>query len=304
MNDKKKSYLNGSTIELHYGLKNQSHSMDAIVQNKCELEFLTIIGEISRKFNSKIIVETEPFGEGGLRRWFTIVSGTENNKGVITTALVVALATGIIVTPIASATSEIARTFIERLFEDDEMKILLKDKLEEEIKNLKLDAELKIQQLSESKTITKRRSNFYLALQKYPKTDKVSFSIEDKDKTVQEEINVQRSDFDKYITFSEELDPIIDENAVIEIISPILIKGDYKWRGIYNGETLFFNMKSNEFKTLVQTGMIEFKNGSTINCVLEINRKMSNGEEVITGYDIISVNTDTENDSSLQISKE
>lgn len=37
-------------------------------------------------------------------------------------------------------------------------------------------------------------------------------------------------------------------------------KGNYQWRGIYNGEALSFNMKSNEFKTLVQSGNIEFKN--------------------------------------------
>jgi len=92
-------------------------------------------------------------------------------------------------------------------------------------------------------------------------------------------------------------EPIVDENAIIEIVSPILKKGNYKWRGIYKGVPLSFNMKSNEFKTLVQTGKVEFKNGSTINCVLEINRKMnSDGEEIITGYDIISVNENSEND--------
>lgn len=306
MDDKKISYLNGNTIELHYWLKNQSHSMDAFVQNKCEHELLSIIDEIARKFNSKVIIETEPFGEGGLRRWFTVVSGIENNKGIITTTLIIGFAAAIFVAPITTSITEITKTFIERLFDDDELKALTKEKLKIEIENLKLDTEIKIQQLSESKTVTKRRSNFYLALKTYPKTDKVSFSIENHEKQrIHEEVVVQRSDFDEYILFSEDLEPITDENAVIEIISPILKKGNYKWRGIYKDKVLFFNMKSNEFKTLVQTGKIEFKNGSTINCVLEINRKMnSDGEEVITGYDIVSVNKDSENDSALQISKE
>lgn len=297
MENKTFSYLNGNTLELHYWLKNQSHSMDAFVQNKCEHELLSIIDEIARRFNSNVIIETEPFGEGGLRRWFTVVSGIENNKGVITTALIVALATGIVVTPISTAFSEIAKTFIERVFEDDEFKALTKEKLKLEIDYLKLDIELKIEQLSESKTITNRRSNFYLALKKYPKTDKISFSIENhKKQPLQKELNVNREDFDDYIIFSDDLEPIIDENAVIEIISPILKKGNYKWRGIYRGKILFFNMKSNEFKTLVQTGKIEFKNGSTINCILVIKRKLnSDGEEVITGYDVIDVNENSEN---------
>lgn len=292
------SYLNGNTIELHYWLKNQSHSMDAFVQNKCEHELLSIISEIASKFNSNIIVETEPFGEGGLRRWFRIGSLTDIQKGIIATAFITTIFTGLIVTPVSTTLSEVTKKIIERLFEDDELKSLLKEKTEVELNNLKLDTYLKLQQLSEHKTIAKRRSNFYLALKKYPKTDKVTFSIEDNDKkTVLAGINVQRKDFDEYIIFSDVLEPIVDENAIIEIVSPILKKGNYKWRGIYKGVLLSFNMKSNEFKTLVQTGKIEFKNGSTINCVLEIRRKMnSDGEEIITGYDIISVNENSEND--------
>jgi len=290
MDNGKELQINGNTIELHYWLKNQSHSMDAFVQNKCELELLNIIEEITRKFNAKLLIETEPFGNGGLRRWFTLAPGTDSQKNTFYRNFIITVVTSILVSPIGTSLAEISKNYIERSFEDKELNDLTKDKLKIEIENLKADLQIKVEQLSESKSVIKRRSNFYLALKKYPKTDKISFSIEDKDKTVQKEINVQRSDFDKYITFSEELDPIIVENAAIEIISPILIKGDYKWRGIYNGETLSFNMKSNEFKTLVQTGMIEFKNGSTINCVLEINRKMNNGEEVITSYDIVSVN--------------
>ena len=69
-----------------------------------------------------------------------------------------------------------------------------------------------------------------------------------------------------------------------------LKKGTYKWRGIYNGESLSFNMKSNEFKTLVQTGSIEFTNGSSIKCLLRVNKSIdSNGDEKITEYDILRV---------------
>jgi hypothetical protein len=215
----------------------------------------------------------------------------------VTTAMIVALSTAIIVTPITSVISETAKALVERLFEDEKFKILQKDKLEQEIINLKLDAELKVRQLSENKKITIRRSNFFSTLQKYGKADKITFSIEDHKKSVLKKIDIPRKDFDEFIMVSDDLESLIDENAVIEIISPILKKGNYKWRGIYKNKVLFFNMKSNEFKTLVQTGKIEFKNGSSINCVLQIKRKINNiGEEVITGYDILQVNENPEND--------
>lgn len=285
------SYLNGHTIEIHYWLNNQSHSMDAFVQNKCELELLNIINEIAKKFNSNVVVETEPFGEGGLRRWFNISSFVENNKAIIKTAFVTAFITGVMVTPINTVTSEVMKKFIDRFFEDKELQTLLKERTKEEIQNLRIDTELKTQQLIENKKIYRKRSNFYLALKEYPKTDKITFSIEDRNKKpIHEEMNVYKKDFDDYILFSDELDPEIDKNAVIEIVSPILNKKNFKWKGIYNGVPLSFNMKSSEFKTLVQTGKIQFKNGSKINCVLAIYKKLnSDGEEVITGYDVLSV---------------
>lgn len=60
-------------------------------------------------------------------------------------------------------------------------------------------------------------------------------------------------------------------------------------------------MKSNEFKTLVQTGKIEFKNGSSINCLLEVRKKINNeGVEQIAGYDIVRVNNYFENDKPIE----
>jgi hypothetical protein len=91
---------------------------------------------------------------------------------------------------------------------------------------------------------------------------------------------------------SDDLEPIEKDEAIIEIISPVLKKGNYKWRGIYNGEPEEFNMKSNEFKTLIQNGEIEFKNGFSINCALTIRRKIDNEGNIKTvGYDVTRVNS-------------
>lgn len=296
------SYLNGNTIELHYWLKNQSHSMDAFVQNKCERELLQIIEEIAKTFNAKITIETEPLAEGGIRRWFSILPLGKDKKLIFYTVLITSLATGIITTPIGTALSVPIQKIIEKLFEDDELKNLAKEKLEAEITNLKLDAELKTQVLMQNKKIAKKRSDFYEVLNNYPKTDKITFSIENEERQpLYEEIVILRENYKDFIIQSDDLESIVDENAIIEIISPILKKGEYKWRGIYNGEALSFDMKSNEYKTLVQTGKIEFKNGSSINCLLEIKRKInSDGDVEIVGRDIIRVNEYFENDQPTE----
>ncbi len=296
------SFLDANTVELHYWLKNQTHSMDAFVQNKCDCEFLHIIDDIARVFNLEITIETEPLGEGGLRRWFKLVYNVENKKAVITSTIVLTLAVGVITTPITTALSEITKQLIEKIFEDKKIKKLEEEKLIEEIKNLKLDAELKAAQLSDNNNIAKRKSNFYEVLEKYDNVEQISIVIENENKKpISIESTIYRNEFKEYIIVSDALAPIQDENAIIEIISPVLKKGDYKWRGIYKGEILSFNMKSNEFKTLVQTGNIEFKNGSSINCFLEIERKMDNkGDEKILSYNIVQVNEYFENDKPIE----
>ena len=42
------SVLNWNTIELHYWFNDESHTMNAIVLNKCKYEFLGIAKEIAQ----------------------------------------------------------------------------------------------------------------------------------------------------------------------------------------------------------------------------------------------------------------
>jgi len=298
----KLSLLKADTLELHYWFNDNSHTIDAVIQNRCEFELLGIIKEIALIFDAEIIIETEPFAEGGFKRWLKIVSKSEKKSAFITTAILLALLSGIIVTPITTSISKITEKLIENIFEDKELTELKKGKYRAEIEYLKLDSELKRQILNQNNAIIKKRSNFYESLDKYPKITKVSIVTEDcKKNPLSDEIEISRDNFKDYILVSDILNPIEIDNAVIEIISPVLKKGNYKWRGIYNGVTLSFIMKSIEFKTLVQSGDIEFKNGSSINCFLEIERKINNdGTEQIINYNIIRVNEYFENDKPIE----
>ena len=286
------SILRANTLELHYWFKDDTHTMDAIIQNKCEFEFLGVIKEVAANFDIEVLIETEPLADGGLRRWFKVINKSENKSPVITTALITALVTGIFVTPLATSISKVTENVVNKLFEDEELKSLEKEKLKEEIENIKLDTELKRQKLNQNNAIIKKRSNFYEALNKYPKV--YQFSVHHTDETknqISEGKLIPRESFKEYVLVSDSLEPKIIDNAIIEIISPVLKKGNYKWKGIYDGVVRSFNMKSSEFKALVQSGKIEFKNGSAINCLLEIERKLNNeGLEEITNYNIKRVN--------------
>lgn len=291
-----------NTLELHYWLKGNEHTMNAYVQNRCELEFLIVVKEVAHYLGHEIYIETEPLANGGIRRWFKVITKGENKNAAITAAVISALTISIIVTPIATAITKTVEHVIDKMFDDKADSALDKEKKQLEIENLKLDIKEKSQRIENNEKIKKRRSNFYEELEKESRV--VQFSVLLKDDLKRERTKdyiVKRDDFKKYILVNDKLEPDFDENAVIEIISPVLKKGDFKWRGIYNGEAVSFTMKSNEFKTLIQTGKIEFKNGSSINCYLEVGKSLDNeGNEKITYYSILRVNEYFENNKPIE----
>lgn len=299
-------------LELHYFLENNSHSMNAFVQNKSEAEFLHLIREVSDVLNLNIIIETEALAEGGIRRWFKLIRKGERKQLIISSAILIQLAVVVTTTPLATALTKGTEAIIEKIFEDD-FDIQLKElelegiKLNNEDKALniklkKIELFTKVQEIEDNQKIRKRKSNFYEELRKENQVNCVSFLVEDNTKQpISKEFKVYRTDFNKYVleTNKVETEPI--DNVLIEIVSPVLKKGAYKWRGIYNSKPISFLMKSNEFKTLVQTGKVEFKNGSTINCLLDITKIIDNeGNEKIESYNVLRVNNYFENNQSIE----
>lgn len=299
--ENKISIIDGNTVEVHYWFNDNTHLMDAFIQNRCEYELLGIIKEISNTFKIEIIVETEPLENGGLRRWFKLASKEENKKATITTAIATALLTTILVTPLSTTITKLTEKAIEKIFEDPELKDLEKQKLKLEIEKLKQETGYNIQTLDKNNVVKKKKSNFYDSLDKYQKVDKVTFILADKNKKPIEEKTVPRATFKEFILVTDELEPEDYDDIVIEIISPVLKKGNYKWMGIYKGEPVPFSMKSKEFKELVQKGEVQFKNGTSINCSLTIKKKIDNeGIEKITNIEVNRVNHYFENDKPIE----
>jgi uncharacterized protein (DUF697 family) len=304
--------IDSNKIQLHYWLEGGAHNMDALTQNKSELEFIRLISEMGKIFDLDFSIETEALVEGGIRRWFKLALKNENKRATITVGLISALVIATVATPITTALSKTTEMLIEKLFEDEldrrekeldiegkeldnDWKKLNNEKLKQELKNniTKIDSNTKIK---------KYKSNFYEELEKEKRLEKISFTVEDNErKPLSRELYILKENFKEFILASNEIDTEPIEDAVIEIISPVLKKGDYKWKGIYNGKAISLNMKSNEFKTLIQTGKIEFKNGSAIKCVLDIKKELDNdGNEKIIAYNIMSVNEYFENDRPIE----
>lgn len=295
------SILSANSIELHYWFSDDSHTMNAVVFNKCEYEFLGIAKELALKLKIDIEIETEPLANGGLRSWFTFKS---KDKLDIKKALFIFILTNVLMTPITTTLDVITRQAIETFFEDSEIRGLKmkkeKAELEYDITRIESETKLLCRTIDEN-IVKKKKSNFYENIEKYKKVKDISIAIADNVKTIIKENKISRAEFGQYILFSDDLEPEVNENATIEIVSPVLKNGKYKWVGIYNEEVILFSMKSIEFKTLVQTGRIEFKNGSSIICNLITNKKISSeGEVKVMGYDVTMVEKYFENDTPIE----
>lgn len=278
---------------IHYWLDNESHSMNAFHQNRCEFEYLGLLKELSKILNVDLLIETEAYQEGGLKRWFSI----KRRKGAPNQVVVTVLG-AFLIAALATPVQETAKGIIELLFEDKEMTQLQKEKLRLEISKLRKDSMASMQ----NTVIKKKRSNFYESMIKDGQVGKVSFYSEDADsQPVSPEYVIERKEFSRYILATDELPSEHIEGARIEIVAPVLKAGKYKWIGIYNSNTISFKMKSIEFRQTIQSGQIHFKNGSAIICLLKIDKKIdSEGEESVVGFEVERVDSYFENGISIE----
>ena len=287
-------------IQIHYFFEDGSHAMDAFIQNKCESEFLAILKKLSSIFGLDIIVETEPIKEGGIIRVFNIAPKKEDKYAQVKIRLITEFISSLI-----TITTKVPDQLLESILNSNDLIILDKkgnalegDVLKEEIAWLKQELEGKTEEINKNNLIRKRKSNFYQILSENKKLTAVSFhSSENKS----EEVTINRDQFQQFVLATDKLPPVEVEEAIVEIISPVLKKGNFKWLGFYEGKRISFNMKSVEFNEQVHTSKIKFVNGTNINCLLVIQKKInSEGQERIVSYTVEKVNSYYESDKPLE----
>lgn len=280
-------------LELHYFLEGQSHSMNALLRNECEKELLKIFHEVVTTLDFDILIESEAYAEGGLKEKWKLLGKHSPQITLILTALM------IILSRIPVENKELVNLQIENLKLDNELK---KNELKKTTDTIKDKTEITqevidkvVETLEKNYKLIWHRSNFYKKLNFYPKVEKISTnSLDEKNSPLGEEKTVLKQEFGAFILRSDKFPPNIDEEAVIEIISPVLKKGNFQWKGFYKGEIMGFQMKDKEFKKAVANKQIEFINGIAIKCVLHQTRKIDDmgiiqivKSEVVTVIEII-----------------
>lgn len=274
-------------LELHYYFDDESHSMDAHIRNKCERELLAIIYEVASHLGIEIKIDSEAIREGGLKDLWKLFGKHSGQISVIIAIIALVLSR----IPVSDKAQDDLK--------NEETKLSI---LEKQLTIAKLKKELNlggpqaetveniINSVNANLKITTRRSNFYKNVNHCHKVNKIGFSKLGVDNAVVgTESVVKKHDFAKFIFHSNELPTLTEEDAVIEIISPVLKKGNYKWRGVYNGETISFTMSDKDYKHDVLIKKVSFQHGSSIRCILKIHRELNElGEVNIKSY---SVNT-------------
>lgn len=276
-------------LELRYYFNDKSNYMDAMIKHRSEKEVLSLVRTLADMLDIKMTVYCESFAQQEGFREIWSVAG-ENSRLI---SVLLNLFMQVWTRPSLLVGGQ---PVVDRSVADEEKMqreiALLRSNLRKKIPGITVTREL-VELLSASPRFCKCKSNFYEAVRGYPKVTKFTLrELNENNRSRSGSLEVKREQFDYYILRSDELPPVKDNNATIEIISPVLKDARYRWKGIYNkgGETIDFYMCDEDFKKDMFDEKIAFKSGMCIDCVLEIQRKMSElGEVVNISYTVETV---------------
>ena len=276
-------------LELRYYFNDKSNYMDAMIKHRSEKEVLSLVRTLADMLDIKMTVYCESFAQQEGFREIWSVAG-ENSRLI---SVLLNLFMQVWTRPSLLVGGQ---PVVDRSVADEEKMqreiALLRSNLRKKIPGITVTREL-VELLSASPRFCKCKSNFYEAVRGYPKVTKFTLrELNENNRSRSGSLEVKREQFDYYILRSDELPPVKDKKATIEIISPVLKDARYRWKGIYNkgGETIDFYMCDEDFKKDMFDEKIAFKSGMCIDCVLEIQRKMSElGEVVNISYTVETV---------------
>ncbi|WP_291962806.1 hypothetical protein [Maribacter sp.] len=291
-------------LQLHYFLKDELHSVDAFINNKAEYELLRIFKEVTNilDLEGELQFETIAIEEGGIKAFYKILSKKKNKRRIKNALIYLAGILSVIISDVVS----------DQINTDHEYEKLKKEEIQLRIEQLKRELEneeasedektLVIENLSvyiaETNKVKLFKSNFYSTLLKEEKIEHVSTQrLNENLEPITNENIVPRKDFDKFILHSVDIDPDYKESEIIEIVSPVLKKGNMKWKGIYNDLPISFYMRDGEFLTSVINKEISFSNGTSIIADIEFEQKMNDDGEIEIGTISIFNVTDVFEDS-------
>lgn len=306
-----------SQFLVHFFLVDESHEMDAFVLHACESELFGLIKEVGKQLDVGFGVQTQAYGEGGLERYLTFTGKHAIALGLLGTATT-AICSGAIwwnyqskLLEVQIAQSEFNlqrdKKLTQQQIEQNELnlkkaRIELK-RLEQETspeaekspatastRSLPLEPPPKIEDvlpgLITNRRLIKLRSQFYENLLSYEKVTAVGFAPMHKPTKEQQKI-VQRSEFASYVVKLSELEPEQLQNVEIEIVAPVLKRGSFKWRGIFEKRSISFELLDEAFLNRVMSKKVKFQNGTTLQCDLKVFlRENDAGDVEVHAYSV------------------
>lgn len=271
--------LEDDSMLIHYELRDNSvHVMNAKVEAETSLQYVKAMNYISKICGIRNNLQTGSLGEGSVVKIFQF----DVNMGRCAKFLRYVLA---VVFRIVFF--ERRNVLIEDLYvplansEKDEFKKVLNDN--------KIDEKL-LMQINSHLHIKKARSEYFKSLASSKGIKAIGVKHNNFEDLSSMDFRIESSKFQDYIeVFSPETK--FNEYAQIFIASPVIIKDKKtKWSGVYNGEYINFEMKSNQFKTEAQNAEIDFRTGFFIRCKLQYNETFGEDENSIhNNYKVLDV---------------
>lgn len=266
-------------FQVHYYFDDESHSMNAFVRNRAEKDLLEAVKRVLELTEITSEIETEAYSEGGLIETLNLVIPSLS-------AVVIFL---------SPAINEILKHHFTKSRIDDAIK-------EETLKSLQfdnaikeLDCETKLNKALEDKVVRRHVSNYYSRINGCEKVEKVGF----KNLSARtDEIVIPRNKFKDFILIDDKA-VTEDDDAEIEIISPVLKEGTFNWRGTYKEDRIDFSMGDAKFKAEVINCQHQFANGFVMNCQLQISITFDEfGDEKRRSYSVRKVYAIKESNSN------
>lgn len=288
-------------FKVHYHLARGLHQIDAITRNKAEAELLALMSELSSAIGVPFQIETKAREEGGVIELWNLVF---QHKDHITFVIA-------ILTPLLSAApfykaklrqskqqTVMNELTIQKLKlelaekEDAASERAEKKQKEGKTESLPLEPKLTPEEVAQAllarKKISRRRSNYYERLTEDPRIEAVGFAPTHRSAANEQVVN--RGHFSDFIVARAELEPLIYQDTIIEIVSPVLRSGSLKWRGVFEKKVISFDLEDQRFQERVATKQVQFQNGTLLRCDLEVlQREDGTGDTEITGYVVSTV---------------
>jgi hypothetical protein len=274
-------------LQFHYYFKDNSHTIDSILRNECEKEILHIYKEIAYTLGLQLTLETLPTEEGGFKETWKFLG-----KNSVQITLIVSIA-AIIISRFPVENKELTQLQIENLKLDNDIKRKELEKLNLDF--IQDDAELdqqkvidSIELVNKNYKISWRKSNLYKKLNSYQKVDSFEVQRYEEKEPIGNPRKIRRREFSKFILSTDDLPKLDLENVVIDVISPALKHGKFRWKGFYNNEIINFLMDDFEFKSQVLRGNIHFSNRFSIEVEMTQERKINQDGNIIVTNSIVN----------------